>query len=152
MSLLRILIRLSVGIEIDLIDTGLLPGTRFGVPCIGTQLDLAEFLDSEATPYPLAFWRQRLGATTTSSKLIAQHVQPAGLPAPNMRAKQPGLSIIDCRHRMPASSREAEEFINLAHRVRFGWLWSHTYQDMPDRASLYACMPQIPFYDPVVLD
>jgi hypothetical protein len=74
---LRIASGLNVGIEIDFINAGLPFGAWPGVPCVGAQLDLAEFLYSEATPYTLAFWRQRVGAIATSSKLIAQHVESA---------------------------------------------------------------------------
>jgi hypothetical protein len=68
---------LNIGIEIDFINAGLPLGAWPGVPCVGAQFDLAEFLYSEATPHTLAFWCQRLGAITTSSKLIAQHVESA---------------------------------------------------------------------------
>ena len=64
-------------VEIDFINAGLPFGAWLRVPCLRAQLDLAEFLYSEATPYTLAFWRQWFGTITTSSKLIAQHVQPA---------------------------------------------------------------------------
>jgi hypothetical protein len=47
---LRIFLRLSVYVEIDLINTSLPWGTWFGVPCIRAQLDLAEFLNGEAAP------------------------------------------------------------------------------------------------------
>lgn len=77
MPFLRIVSGLTVGIEIDFINAGLLFGAWPGVPCASAQLDLAEFLYREATPYTLAVSRQRLGAITTSSKLIAQHVQSA---------------------------------------------------------------------------
>jgi hypothetical protein len=74
---LRIVFGLNVGSEIDFINAGLPFGAWPGVPCLGAQLDMAEFLYREATPYILALWRQRLGAITTPSKLIAQHVQSA---------------------------------------------------------------------------
>ena len=67
-----------------------------------------------------------------------------------MRTKQSGLSIIDCRYRLLASRRIAEEFINLAHGVRVGWLWSHTFQDT--LRSEQSCGRIVAyFYDPVVL-
>jgi hypothetical protein len=74
---LRSVSGLNVGIEIDFINAGLRFGAWPGAPCLLAQLDMAEFLYSETTPYTLAFGRQRLGAITTSSKLIAQHVQSA---------------------------------------------------------------------------
>jgi hypothetical protein len=77
MPILRSVFGLNVGIEIDFIDAGLPLGAWPGVPCFCAQLDTAEFLYSEATPYAVAFWRQQLGTITTSSKLIAQNVQPA---------------------------------------------------------------------------
>ena len=50
MPLLRILFRLSVGVELDFIDACLLRGTWLGVPRVSAQLHLAEFLHSQATP------------------------------------------------------------------------------------------------------
>src|SRR5579862_7156302 len=46
LPLLRILTGLSVCIEIDFINAGLLRGARLGVPPVSAQLDLAEFLYS----------------------------------------------------------------------------------------------------------
>src|SRR5215472_11894527 len=48
--LLRFVPRLSVGVEIDFINAGLLRGAWFGVPRLSAQLDLAEFLYRQATP------------------------------------------------------------------------------------------------------
>jgi hypothetical protein len=74
---LRIVSGLTVGIEIDFINAGLPFRAWPGVPWLRAQLYMAEFLYSETTPHTLAFRRQRLGTITTSSKLIAQHVQSA---------------------------------------------------------------------------
>jgi hypothetical protein len=74
---LRIILRLSVGIEIDVINAGLSCGAWLGMPCVIAQLNLAEFLHSKATPYAPAFWGRRLGTITASSKLIAKDVQSA---------------------------------------------------------------------------
>ena len=119
------------------------------MPCLHAQLDLTQFLYSQATPYTLAFWRQRLGTITTSSKLIAQHVQLACLPAPNMRAKQPGLTIICRRYRLLPGCGKTEEIINLTHGGLIGWLWCH----MPSGYAWpwVANLITTRFYDPVVL-
>jgi hypothetical protein len=77
LSFLRVVSGLNFGHEIDFINAGLRFGAWPGVPWLRMQLDMAEFLYSEAPPDTLAFWRQRLGTITTSSKLIAQHVQSA---------------------------------------------------------------------------
>jgi hypothetical protein len=74
---LRIIAGLSVGIEIDFINAGLLWGARLGVPRVSAQLDLAEFLHSQATPNTPTFCCQRLDTITTSSELIAEDMQPA---------------------------------------------------------------------------
>jgi hypothetical protein len=72
---LRIIAGLSVAIEIDFINAGLLRGAWFGVPRISAQLDLAEFLNSQATPNTPTFWRQRLDTITASSELKAKDMQ-----------------------------------------------------------------------------
>jgi len=74
---LRIIVGLSVGIEIDFINAGLLRGARLGVPRVSAQLDLAEFFHSQATPNTPTFWGQRLDTITTSSELIAEDMQAA---------------------------------------------------------------------------
>jgi len=74
---LRIISGLHGGIEIYCINAGLPFGARLGVPSTRVQLDLAEFLDGEATPDTATLWCQQLGTITTSSKLIAQDVQSA---------------------------------------------------------------------------
>jgi hypothetical protein len=47
---LRVIARLSVAIEIDFINAGLLRGAWLGVPRIRAQLDMVELLHSQATP------------------------------------------------------------------------------------------------------
>jgi hypothetical protein len=47
------------------------------VPRVSAQLDLAEFLYSQATPNTPTFWGQRLDTITTSSELIAEDMQAA---------------------------------------------------------------------------
>jgi len=74
---LRFVPRLSVGVEIDFINAGLLRGVWFGVPRLSAQLDLAEFLYSQATPNTAIFWGQQLDTITTSSELIAEDTQAA---------------------------------------------------------------------------
>jgi hypothetical protein len=73
---LRVISRLSIGIEIHFVNAGLSRRAWLAVPYAGVQLDLAEFLHREATPDASAFWRQRLGTITTSSELVAQYVTP----------------------------------------------------------------------------
>jgi hypothetical protein len=77
MPLLRIFFRLIVGIEIDFIHAGLPPGAWLGVPCIRMQLDLTEFLHSEAAPVAHSFRCHRQAAVAASSKLIEQPMEPA---------------------------------------------------------------------------
>jgi hypothetical protein len=77
LPLLRSIFPLSVSVEIDFIDAGLPRGAWLGVPRLRTQLDLTEFLHSQATPNTLPFWGQRLDTITTSSKLIAEDMQAA---------------------------------------------------------------------------
>jgi len=47
---LRVVYGLSVGIKINFINAGLPRRARLGVPCVGAQSDLAEFLYGEAAP------------------------------------------------------------------------------------------------------
>jgi hypothetical protein len=47
------------------------------MPRVIAQLDLAEFLHSQATPNTPTFWGQRLHTITTSSELIAEDMQAA---------------------------------------------------------------------------
>jgi hypothetical protein len=75
--LLRILFRLSVGVEIDFIDASLSRGAWLGVPCVRAQLHLAEFLHRQTTPNTLTFWGRRLDTITAPSKLIAKDMQAA---------------------------------------------------------------------------
>jgi hypothetical protein len=74
---LRILFRLSVGVEIDFINAGLPPGAWRGVPWLGTQLDLAEFLHRQATPAAHSLCRHRQSAAAIASELIDEGVESA---------------------------------------------------------------------------
>jgi hypothetical protein len=74
---LRAVAWLSVAIEIDFINAGLLGGSWFGVPRLSAQLDLAEFLHRQATPNTATLGDQRLDTITTSSELIAEDTQAA---------------------------------------------------------------------------
>jgi len=118
LSFLRIICGLNAGIEIHLINAGLPWGTRRGVPRTHVPLDVAEFLHGEATPDTAAFWCPWLGTITTSSKLIAQDAQSAGLPSPNRWAKPWGSSILGRCHWLPADCRITEECIHLTHGGR----------------------------------
>jgi len=118
------------------------------VPRARAQLDLAEFLHSQATPNTTILGSQRLDTITTSSKLIAEDVEAAELSPPNMRAKQSRLSIIDGCYRLPVSRRKTEEFINLTHTVRFGRFRRHTSTGY---VQLLAATQGPYFYDPVLL-
>ncbi len=95
----------------------------------GAQLDLTEFLHGQTAPNTCLCWRHRQPTVALPSKLIAQRMEPACLPAQHMRTKQSGLAIIDCRYRLPASRRRAEKFINLAHGLFTGRLGVITHQD-----------------------
>jgi hypothetical protein len=86
---LRIVSGLSVSIEINFINAGLPRGAWLGVPGIRAQLNLTESLHGKATPDTPTFGGQRLDTITTSSELIAEHMEPAGLPAQHMWTKQP---------------------------------------------------------------
>jgi hypothetical protein len=70
-------LRLSVGVEIDFIDASLPRGAWFGVPWVRAQLDLPEFLHGEAAPVTCSIGHHWQAAAAASSKLIAEHVQPA---------------------------------------------------------------------------
>jgi hypothetical protein len=74
---LRIIAGLSVGIEIDFINAGLLRGAWLGVPRVRAQLDLADRRHSQATPNTPTFWGQRFDTITTSSELVAEDMQAA---------------------------------------------------------------------------
>ena len=118
MSMLRIASWLSIDIKIHLIDTGLPLGSQFGVPITHVQLNLAESLHREATPYTLALWRKWLDTVASSAKLITKDVVTAFFPSPHVRTKHSGLSVIDGSYRLPPHCSGAEEFIKLAHRGR----------------------------------
>jgi hypothetical protein len=74
---LRVVSGLSVGIEINFINAGLPRRAWLGVPCVGAQLDLAKSFHGEATPATYSSWRHRQATIATSSKLIAEHMEPA---------------------------------------------------------------------------
>jgi hypothetical protein len=74
LPILRIVSGLSVDIEIHFINTGLPFGTWLGVPRPCAQLNMAEFLHGEATPYTAALRCQRLDSITASFKLIAEDI------------------------------------------------------------------------------
>ena len=147
MPLLRIIAGLSVGIEIDFINAGLLWAACLGVPRASAQLDLTEFLHRQTTPNTPTFCGQRLDTITTSSELIAEDMQAARLSPANMRAEQSRLSIIGGCYRLPASRRKTEQFINLTHTARFSRFRRHPLQDTPNFGS----EPRGSIYDPVVL-
>jgi len=73
---LWILFRL-IDVEVNFVNAGLPPGAWLGMPCLGAQLDLAEFLHGQAAPVAHSFWRQRQAAVTASSILIEERVEPA---------------------------------------------------------------------------
>jgi hypothetical protein len=77
MPLLRIFFPLSVGVEIHVIDAGLVRGAWLGVPRIRAQLNLAELLHGEAAPAAYSFRCYRQATITASSKLIEKHAEPA---------------------------------------------------------------------------
>jgi len=85
---LRIISRLSVGIEIHFLNAGLSRRAWLAVPNACAQLDLAEFLHSEATPDASTSWRQQFDTITTSPKLITQHPKPARLSTQHVRTKK----------------------------------------------------------------
>jgi hypothetical protein len=95
------------------------------VPGIGIQLDLAESLHREATPYTFALRGERLHTVAPSAELITQDVASAVLPASYVWAKEPGLPVIDGGHWLPADCCPSEEFINLAYGRRIGNLRRH---------------------------
>jgi hypothetical protein len=69
-----------------------------------------------------------------------------------MGTKQPKQAVVDCRHRLPARGRKAEQFINLAHGLYSGRLWSHTssgYARFGGGNLAFRLRPYL--YDPVVL-
>jgi hypothetical protein len=74
---LRAVSGLSIGIEVNFVNAGLPRGAWLGVPRVRAQLDLAEFLHSQATPNTPTFRGQRLDTITTSSELIAEDMQTA---------------------------------------------------------------------------
>ena len=128
---MRIIAGLSVAIEIDFINAGLLRAAGLRVPRASAQLDLTEFLHRQTTPNTPTFCGQRLDTITTSSELIAEDMQAARLSPANMRAKQSRLSIIGGCYRLPASRRITEQFINLTHTARFSRFRRHPLQDTP---------------------
>ena len=77
LPLLRILSRLSVGVEIDFINAGLPAGSWFGTPSTRLKLDLAQSFHGQAAPSTNSFWRHRQSAVAPASKLIGEHVKPA---------------------------------------------------------------------------
>jgi len=85
------------------------------MPSTRVQLDLAESLHHEATPYTLVLRGKRLNTITPSAELITENVASPFLPTSHMRAKESGLAVIYGRHRLSAHGSIAEEFINLTH-------------------------------------
>jgi hypothetical protein len=73
---LRIVSGLSVGIEINFINTGLPRRAWLGVPSVRAQLDLAESLHGETPPATYSSWRHRKASIATASKLITEHLEP----------------------------------------------------------------------------
>ena len=73
LPLLRIFIRLSVGIEIDFIDTCLPWEPWFGVPRVAAQLDSTELLHCQAAPFT-SIRHLRQAAAAASSKLITENM------------------------------------------------------------------------------
>jgi hypothetical protein len=84
---LRVPSPLSISVEIDFINAGLLPGAWLGVPCTRMQLNFAELLNRKATPTAPCSRRSCQAAVATSSKLIAEHMELAFLPTQHMRTK-----------------------------------------------------------------
>jgi hypothetical protein len=74
---LRVVSALSVGVEVDFIDASLSRGAWLGVPCVGAQLDLTEFLHGKAAPNTYSFCGHRQTAIATPPKLIDERVEPA---------------------------------------------------------------------------
>jgi len=85
---LRVVSALSVGVEVDFIDASLSRGAWLRVPCLGAQLDLAEFIHGKAAPNTLSFCGYRQTAVATPSKLIDERVEPARFSAQHMGTKQ----------------------------------------------------------------
>ena len=110
------------------------------------QLNFAEPLHSEATPYAVALRRKWRDAIAPSSKLITEDIASPLFPASYMRAKQSGLAVINSSYRSSPSCCVAKELIHLAHGRRIG---SHFLQDTTDAAQSNQLLS---FYDPVVLE
>src|ERR1039457_1045654 len=76
LPLLRIVSRLSIGVEIDYLDAVLAARARLGVPGACLQRDLTEFIHSDAAPAAHSFGSHSQAAATLSSELIAESAKP----------------------------------------------------------------------------
>ena len=110
----------SISVEIDLIDTRLLSGSRPSVPGVLAPLHPRELLHSQTAPA-----RHLANHTVAGSpELVAKNTQPSRLSAQHVRTQQSLLLFVDCRQRLSPFDRQPQQLINFVVRANCR-LWSH---------------------------
>src|SRR4051794_22602870 len=118
MSVLRVALRLILGVDICVHDTTGRPGgIRRSLPRTAQQLSLPQLFENDATPILRRPHRPQT-ALALATVLIAQHARLAHtIPAQPVRAQQPRKVFIDSADRLLLRYRGPDQPIHVFHRL-----------------------------------